>query len=131
MVLQPPFEGTFERLPIYPFGATRPSQTPRLACVHLAGFTPPHVRNPSDTAAAVIPTAAPGWLAPALHLPSRPILVHAAPCAQAPDCELKLPWSSVLRGYTSIFTGISISPDAFAETVPRSYAFRAGSELTD
>ena len=76
-----------------------------------------------------IPTAAPGWLAPALHcLPPILYMQHRAP---APDWS-KAPWGlSVLARVTSIFTGISISPDALPRQCPDHYAFRAGRNLPD
>ena len=42
------------------------------------------------------------------------------------------PWGlSVLAQVTSIFTGISISPDALSRQRPHHYAFRAGQNLPD
>ncbi len=53
---------------------------------------------------------------------------HRAP---APDWS-KAPWGlSVLARVTSIFTGISISPDALPRQCPDHYAFRAGRNLPD
>ena len=44
----------------------------------------------------------------------------------------KAPWGlSVLARVTSIFTGISISPDALSRQCPNHYAFRAGRNLPD
>ena len=44
----------------------------------------------------------------------------------------KAPWGlSVLARVTSIFTGISISPDALSRQRPNHYAFRAGRNLPD
>ncbi len=44
----------------------------------------------------------------------------------------KAPWGlSVLARVTSIFTGISISPDALPRQCPDHYAFRAGRNLPD
>ena len=44
----------------------------------------------------------------------------------------KAPWGlSVLAQVTSIFTGISISPDALSRQRPNHYAFRAGRNLPD
>ena len=44
----------------------------------------------------------------------------------------KAPWGlSVLAQVTSIFTGISISPDVLSRQCPNHYAFRAGRNLPD
>ena len=118
-------EGTFGRLR-YPFGGDRPSQTPRLALSHRrfhGGWLGTWYCRGG------IPTSAPCGLAPSL--PCLPPILYVQHRAAAPNWS-KAPWGlSVLARVASIFTGISISPDALPRQRPNHYAFRAGRNLPD
>ena len=67
----------------------------------------------------------------ALYLPSLPPILYMQYRIPASNWS-KAPWGlSVLARVTSIFTGISISPDALSRQCPNHYAFRAGRNLPD
>ena len=118
-------ERTFERLR-YLFGGDRPSQTAHLTMspdrFHGRRLEFQHFKSG-------IPKATPQKLTPLL-LSLPPILYMKY---QNPILSYsKAPWGlSVLAQVTSIFTGISISPDALLRQRSNHYAFRAGRNLPD
>ena len=76
-----------------------------------------------------IPTMAPLKLAFQVH--SLPPILYMHCRTPVPNWS-KAPWGlSVLAQVTSIFTGISISPDALSRQRSNHYAFRAGRNLPD
>ena len=118
-------ELTFERLR-YSFGGDRPSQTAHLT------VSPARIhgrRLESQYPKSGIPRLPPQMLA---HLlPRLPPILYMEYRDPISSCS-EAPWGlSVLARVTSIFTGISISPDVLSRQRPNHYAFRAGRNLPD